>query len=251
LVVEQFQTNRYQRLYYDIEQDLSRAGFIAQDLIPEILSRIDSLYLKTDIPGKLQKDIVTRRLIGHELEKLDQINGTASQLALLSTRLGPPDREPMEEMKVRLRELIRHYDGERMRAQEARRAATDRLLKEYGEEGVVRFRKEYHNESIMKLARNKSDLEKVRISGERFVQISYPVYQPVQSSWGRAPFMAGMKHLGPYLLTTYSFNVLVIWGMALALCLALYARLLPRLVEGRWWKILKRNRSSSSHLRLL
>lgn len=239
LVVEQFESNRYERLFYDSERDISRAGYMAQYLIPEIISRIDSLYLKADIPDKAAKDALTRRLIGHEIKKLELMSGGTPNLYLKASSLGPPDRKPMEEMKTRLRELIRSYDSDRLRAQDERRAVAEKLLKEYGENKVLSFQKKYLNKSILELARNKNDLEKVRISGERLIQVSDPVYQRPSSPWGRAPFMAGTKRLGSLTVTTYTFNMLVIWAMAFLLCLALYARLLPRLVEGRWWQALR------------
>ena len=57
--------------------------------------------------------------------------------------------------------------------------------------------------------------------------------QAPDSAWGRAPFMAGTKRLGPHEFGTFGFDVAVLWLMNTLLAAALVAHRPGRVAAPR------------------
>ena len=74
------------------------------------------------------------------------------------------------------------------------------------------------------MVRHKGLKDPLRVQGGRFVRQSDPVYQPAESAWGRAPFMAGEKRLGTATFGTYGFDLGALWLMNAVLAVVLAAR---------------------------
>ena len=100
------------------------------------------------------------------------------------------------------------------------------MLVQYGDKhALLAFKKRNHNVNVEKYALNRHNFETIVLSGNKLVQLSEPVYQPVQSCWRRAPFMSSVKQLRSIVLPTYGFNLGVIWSMTLLLLGVLCFRL--------------------------
>ncbi len=226
LVIEQFQSNALQRRFLDIDQDLSRLDHLANDRIPALIGRLDALYLDTTPP--LHRDEI-RDLLDHELHTLSLVTGKIPDAASAAASLRPPDRTGLDDLKVALRQLARELQAQRQDLQRRRNEIHTRLLSDLGEDGLARYVKIHTSREITDLARNRRSLAALREQGGRLVQLSDPVFQAPVSPWGRAPFMAGAKRLGPFTLRTYPFDIAVLWLMNAALALLLSSRLaMPR-----------------------
>ena len=136
----------------------------------------------------------------------------------------PPDRAALESLKTALREESRELQAARQAAQDRRNEIQKALLAAYGEEGLAAFVKANTNRKLVELVRRKGLLDPIREQGGRFVRLADPVYQPAESPWGRAPFMAGEKRLGARTFQTYGFDMGALWLMNAALAVALAAR---------------------------
>ena len=123
-----------------------------------------------------------------------------------------------------MREWSRELQAERQAAQGRRNAIQEALIAEHGEEGLSAFVKAHTNRKIVELVRHKGLADPLREQGGRFVRLSDPVYQPPESVWGRAPFMAGKKRLGTVLFRTYGFDMAALWLMNAVLAVGLAAR---------------------------
>lgn len=210
LAVEQFQRNACQQYFYETEQALSRVDYLRNDLLPALAGRLDYYYLDTATPQQRES---TRRLLLHELATLEQTRSLTSGLARAAAELSPPDRAGLGELKAVLREEGKGLQRERQELQTRRQEIHKMLLEQQGEEGLAQWTKRHTNRKIVELVRNKSQLESLRIQGERLVQLSDPIYQEPASAWGRAPFLAGAKRLGSVTFRTFPFNLGVIWLM--------------------------------------
>ncbi len=226
LVVEQFQANALQRRFLGIDQDLSRLDHLANDRIPALVGRLDALYLDTTPPPRRDE---IRGLLDRELRTLSLATGQLPGAAAAAAALRPPDRTGLDDLKASLRQLARDLQPQRQDLQRRRNDLHTRLLADLGEAGLAAFVKTHTNRKIIELVRNKSQLAALRDQGQRFIQLSDPVFQTPESPWGRAPFMAGAKRLGPFTLRTYPFDIAVLWLMNAALALLLASRFaMPR-----------------------
>ena len=218
LVVEQFQSNEIQQHFAEMDRALSRLDYLNNDLIPALIGRLDALYLDTLSP---EERASIRRLLNYHLAKLDAGGGSSLNLARSLDAIQPPDRTGLEELKKALRALAAEKQAERRAVQAERHIIQQRLLEEYGEEGLSQRLKKHTNRAVTELVRNKKQLAPLRIQKDRIVQWSDPIYQTPDSAMGRAPFMAGHKRFGPFVLRTYTFDLAVVWLMNTALALLL------------------------------
>lgn len=219
LAVEQFQSNALQRHFLESDATLSRLDFAVTDWIPALIGRLDALYLDTASPEQRQ---AIRNLLIRELNALERKTGRPSGASAAASRLRPPDRSGVDDLKSALRVLARDLQAERRNVQRQRNAIHDAMLAMQGEDGMTRLVKTHANRALIDLVRNRRQLAPLREQAGRLIRLSDPVFQDPDSPWGRAPFMAGAKRIGPFRLRTFTFNVGVLWLMnaALAACLA-------------------------------
>jgi hypothetical protein len=234
LVVEQFQANRYQREYLDAERDYAQNAYLADYLIPELRSKADFIFLKTDLPKKDAKNRQNASLVRKEITSLAQRSGIPFQGSSNLFESPDPPRTDLEAVHQYLDRVSSHYREQKAQARKRRQAVTQRLLEQHGgRDGLQAFKKQWHNTDVEDRALRRNDLEIIRTSGESLVWMASPVYQPPQSPWGRAVFMAGSKRLGTIVIPTFTFNLGVIWLMTSLLTLALLQKWFSRILPSR------------------
>lgn len=230
LVVEQFSANAYQRKLYAAERDASRAGYPVDALIPELSAKLDYLFLTTELPDKQEKNRRYLLVVRAGIRELELTSGLASGFGDDFFTVERLDRLRMAQIKEYLAKVTTLFAGQKETAEAGLREQMDAIQTEFGPEA---YRRRHHNKSIDSLVRNKEELDPLRLSGNRLIQLSDPVFQAPRSPWGRAVFLAGEKRLGHCSLRTFTFNLGVICTMTIILLVALYFRLLKRLMERR------------------
>ena len=219
LVVEQYQSNAYQKHFEAIDRELSGLDHLVNDRIPALLGRLDALYLAA--PDRIES---IRALLVREFRALETESSRLTGAAAAVVALRPPDRAGLEPLKTGLREGSRELQAARQAAQLRRNAIQDALIAEHGEAGLAAFVKAQTNRKIVELVRHKGLTDPLREQGGRLVRLSDPVYQPAESAWGRAPFMAGEKRIGTATFRTYGFDLAAQWLMNAVLAVVLAAR---------------------------
>lgn len=97
------------------------------------------------------------------------------------------------------------------------------------------YKNRYYNESLADLVTNISEKERIIEYDGQLVQQIYPIYLDPKPSGPldyRAHFFAPNKNLLGTRVSTYWFNILVIWLMTLMLYITLYFELLKKLVNS-------------------
>ena len=191
--------------------------YLVDDWIPALLGRLDAFVLAP--PDRIED---FRAQLVREFGALEGKSDRLSGARLAVARLQPPARAGFDSLKADLRELASAERAARPAIQGRRQAIQDALLAEHGDAALAAFVKANTNRKIVELVRRKGVLDPIREQGGRLVRLADPVYQPAESPWGRAPFMAGEKRLGSIVFRTYGFDVGALWLMnaVLAVCLA-------------------------------
>ncbi|MCX5794602.1 MAG: ATP-binding cassette domain-containing protein [Elusimicrobia bacterium] len=232
LVTEQYLSNRYQSRLDAPERELSRCGYAVDELIPEIQAKLDFLFLKTDLPDKEKTRARYAAIVRNEIRGLEELTGL---------RLGWDDGRfsektmtlpRAEELRAYLQKAAAYFNERQAAAAAQRQKAAAELLAQYGERGLTELKRRNSNASVADLVHNRAELDALRVSGERLVQLSDPIYQPARSRWGRSVFLASEKRLGGLPLGAYVFDLLVIWAMTAFCALALHLQLLKRALDG-------------------
>ena len=187
------------------------------DHVPALLGRLDALVLAA--PERREE---IRALLVREFRALEGESPRLAGAVAAIEAWNPPDRAALEPLKTALRDWSRELQAARQAAQSRRNEIQEALLAAHGEEGLAAFVKANTNRKLVDLVRHKGLKDPLREQGGRLVRLADPVYQPAESPWGRAPFMAGEKRLGSIVFRTYGFDLGALWLMnaVLAVCLA-------------------------------
>jgi hypothetical protein len=231
LIVEQFGSNRYQRLFFAPDREISRAEFIANDLIPEVQAKLDFLFLKTELAEKEALRKRYARIVRHEIRYLEARTGNPSGLDDSRLALENLNRPRAAEITAYLQKTAQLAGDKKARALKQKQRTAEGLVSRYGQQGMEEFKRRHFNSGIANLGYNREELDTLRLSGERLVQLSDPVYQRAESPWGRAVFLGSEKRIWSLTFGTYFFNLAALWVMTAVLAAALHFRLLKRLLE--------------------
>lgn len=148
-------------------------------------------------------------------------------------------RKVAKQLKEGLATLVKVYRGKRKLADEERRSLESVRMEALGEQGYQALEKKYQNKSLVDLVRNRDNLDDYRITPLKIVRLSDPIFTKELPPWGGAPFFAGQKRLGNGVVSTFLFNLGVLWMASCLLYAALYWNLLTRLLGlGTWFTLI-------------
>ena len=198
--------------------------------VPELRSQIDFPFLKTSVPQDSQKIKVALGLLKNEFAILAETEGLDLQLASTAFEPNGYSRGVAKQLKTGLATLVKSYRGKRKKADKERRAIESGRIKKMGEAGYQSLEKKYQNKSLVDLVRNRDNLDDYRLTPVKIVRLSDPIFTKQLSSWGGAPFFVGQKRLGNMVVSTFLFNLGVLWISSCLLYAALYWNMLTHLL---------------------
>jgi hypothetical protein len=231
LAVSQFCDNGYEKLFYDFDRRMKTSNWKKDLWVRELKERSNDVKAfldgrKTDTK-EVESDLA---LITRELEK-EMLNLRGFNFPNIGKlQPGKVDKDVITEVETALEMLSQHYRNtykQAEREKEARIAAmtaTPELRKDY-----FALLDDQRNESLSDFVTNKNDVNVITLSNGELVQKSDPVYvRPVDGGFFSAQFYAPAKRFFGLLIPTLWANVMLLWGMTLALAFALKLDLMPK-----------------------
>ncbi|MBK8582856.1 MAG: ATP-binding cassette domain-containing protein [Flavobacteriales bacterium] len=231
LAVSQFCDNGYEKLFYDFDRRMKTSNWKKDLWVRELKERSNDVKAfldgrKTDTK-EVESDLA---LITRELEK-EMLNLRGFNFPNIGKlQPGKVDKDVITEVETALEMLSQHYRNtykQAEREKEARIAAmtaTPELRKDY-----FALLDDQRNESLSDFVTNKNDVNVITLSNGELVQKSDPVYvRPVDGGFFSAQFYAPAKRFFGLLIPTLWANVMLLWGMTLALAFALKMDLMPK-----------------------
>lgn len=241
LVVEQFSDNKFERIFFPYEQQMSESSYMASYLIPELEQRLNNAFrMASELDHKrFSKNI---SLLKRELCRLDAIFPFDEGHQKLDELIYELDTQKVKYLKEWLEKVRLECWEKYNRVSQKRDSAYYQLSERLGgEEETFRFKQKYYNEALAGLVLKRQELKKIIAYKGRLIQKKDPVFRIPQNRCGRAHFYAPVKRLGPWLIDTFWFNLMVIWLFTGILYIALYLDLLRRLIsylEIIWLRII-------------
>ncbi len=102
-----------------------------------------------------------------------------------------------------------------------------------GTENYIQLEKEYVNESLMMVVKNKLESEKLIVDNGQIYRNDNPIFNiPTNVSFLGSHFYSPYKKLFGMKMTTFQANIIVIWIMSLITYILLYFDVFKRLLEG-------------------
>jgi ABC-type multidrug transport system ATPase subunit len=222
MAVYQFTKNDYEEPFFEYEKAQSGADFKSAYLIDELLKR--NLFIATNIASQndsLRKQVdddlgIVRMALTTAFPKEPGIKNEftrATYSTATDRRLQDYLAQAKKENQDRYNEFI---------------AVAEKKMAFYEKNGwsVNENKNRHFNQALADLVRNVNTKERLLPQGGRLIQQIDPVFQDALPSHAldyRAGFFVATKHFLGARLSTYSFNLIVIWLMSLALYLMLFA----------------------------
>jgi hypothetical protein len=235
MAVYQFQNNDYEAPYYEYEREEAKADFKAAYLADELKRR--NLFVLENFENKSDsiKDLVAsnleviRNTLRHEpvkpgFEKVDL------------------DKELTPETYSKLRGLaidnaIEQYRKHYQKVYNDNVALKEKKMAFYEKNGfnITEEKDRYFNESLSDLVKNVNTKSRLLEYDGKLIQQINPVFQeptPAHLLDYRTSFFFPEKNLLGATVSTYWFNMLVIWSMTLILYLLLYFEVLKKVIDS-------------------
>ncbi len=235
LAVNQFKENRYEKIFYKEDKRISIAtykkDFWTQKIMNKV-AKVDNELKNGKKPEDLKADIL---FLYNELKKEEKYSHKKFA-ALPDVKPGAYNEATSKAIKEYLGLVIKnYYISVDIAARRKHNLLTQKLIKELSNDGLVKLKDNYENESLSQMVKNAND-----ISGERslekdgrLIQQTDPVFQdPVDSKLGRAHFFAPRKNFLGRFYPTFSFNIFVIWMMSLVLVITLYYDVFKKVLDA-------------------
>ena len=235
MAVFYFTNNSYQQPFYALDKATSTANFRATYLADELDKRLAFVSRHRNersdsIAREVQKNLdVLRYHIGREAAYVPLATIAEDEWKL--TGFTPDVGREIENW---LTGYKRYYQTIHNKAVAARDEIIDRMERETGPEGNMTSRKNrFYNQSLADLLTNITEENRIVEYEGRLVQQIDPVFQDPQPEGAldyRAHFFAPTKNLLGMMVSTYWFNLFVIWMMAALLYTVLSLKLPAKMI---------------------
>ena len=231
LAVEQFISNKYERPFYYYEKNMSKAVYKKDYWNVEVKSKIDKIL--SSLNKNLRDNEFNNNvlLISNEINKeLVLTPGIRFNFADQLT----PDRITPEIASAALNyiEAIRkYYVGYYNDANNKKETLKSKLTRE-NLQGFLKLRDNYHNKSLEEFVKDKNETTKSINYKNELVQKLDPIFMDPKYKFIKAHFYSPKKQIFGIKADTFIVNVIVLWVMTIVLYLALYFRLLKKLLDS-------------------
>jgi len=231
LAVEQFRNNKYEKIFYPYDKEISRYSYITALEIPTLKSELDVCLrnlIKKENPAQTANYF---KILKTEIPGLLKESGYSAFPAFDSLTEKLLTDGAVQNAKAYLDSLSLFFSSQMQVVTSKRDAAYEKLAKKMGEEGVYAFKQKYYNENLADLLLNKTAENKI-IEGKGFlIRKKDPVFMEPESKSGQAHFYAPVKIIGSLKINTFWFDFAVIWLMSALLYLTLLHDTLRKAIE--------------------
>lgn len=231
LAVKQFINNKYEKPFYLYEKEMSKAVFKKDYWNVEIKGTLDNIINDLDKGIKDNEYRENLLLVSNEINK--QLAITPEIRFAYSDQL-TPDKITYEVAAAGISyvESIRKLYVNRYNDASNRKEV---LKSKFAGENLQKFlqlRDTYFNKSLEEFVKDKNETTKTIVYNGELIQKLDPIFMDSKYKFIRAHFYAPEKQIFGIKVDTYIVNVIILWVMTFSLYLALYYRLLKKLLDS-------------------
>lgn len=230
LCVNQFKNNRFNRHFFNLEQDISNNAYYSLLLIPRlqaITHEASSSIYNQKITAVTRNDL---SLVNNEIERLlkysslSQYRKKAANLEFNPTFISYKEIEEIEKFLKEIRQVLQEKQRDAIKKRDSIYVDLTQLLG--SDESVHALKRRYHNNALEDIMLGKNSVEKIAIYPHRIIRKYNLAHALPTSKSGRAHLFAPSKRIGKTLIDTVWFNALTLFIMTLMLYIALLTNML-------------------------
>lgn len=235
MAVYQFKNNDYEAPYYDYEREEAKADFKAAYLADELKRR--NLFVMENFENKsdsVQKKVAENLAIIRNALRNEPVKPGFEKVDL-DKELTPETYSKLRGMALdnAIEQFRKHYQ----KVYNDNVTLIEKKMAFYEKNGfnINDEKDRYHNESLSDLVKNVATKNRLLEYNGTLVQQINPIFQSPQPKSlldYRTSFFFPEKNLFGATVSTYVFNLLVIWAMTLILYVLLYFEVLRKMIES-------------------
>jgi ABC-type multidrug transport system ATPase subunit len=231
LAVNQFINNKYERQFYVYDKAMSKAKFKKDYWNVEIKGKLDNIQNDL-VKGTRSTDFNEKlKVVYNEFQKEKLLTPVLRFEGIESLKPDKVTKELVTEALAYVERLRKYYIAYSNNAKDKKDSLVTKLQSE-DNAGFLKMRDRYANESLEEFVTNKNETVRfVEFDGE-IIQKLEPIFMEPESPFIKAHFYSPTKQLFGWKIDTYVINVVVLWFMTTMLYLALYFRLLKKLLDS-------------------
>ena len=231
LAVKQFKDNKFNQNFFYIDKDIKTTSYRKNFWLSRLKDR--SNFIKRSYTNEEKQENIANgiKLLYNEISKENAKNQEVQFENIEALNNGIPTKEVLGEMDEYLADLNRYY----IKKYNEYNDEKDQLLLEMNDSPekkaeFIKLKDTYANESLEDLMTNKNDLNKIIEWENELIQRADPVYKDPDGF--RSHYLASSKKLFGSYITTFSANLMVIWGFSIFLAITLYYDALRKLLDS-------------------
>lgn len=213
LSIYQFMNNEYEKHFLQIEMKESQASFNVNYLIPELqlkLTEIANFEGSISSGDDYLKDI---KILRNEIAALARYD---DKITLFEKIENITAENFNSELASRLDIYLRKLHGYYIKVMDAAINEKDKKIEDLGrkiggKDKILLLRRNYYNDKLAEQVLNKRDYDRIIQFKDRLLQKAEPGFHIPESRFGRAQFFAPYKRIGNVIISTYWFNLAVLW----------------------------------------
>jgi ABC transport system ATP-binding/permease protein len=230
LAVWQFTGNKFEKEFYYLNKQMSRAEYMNNYWIPVVKNKLE--YCRRNMDNKLHAESVASNLS----LVMNELNTRSRPGLLPGSR-----REPSEKATAGyIDEAIEYLDNLNVYFKNSYNNANhqkDSIISRYNRtvesaDYFLKLKNRYHNDELSNLVRNSKSPNRIVEFNNRLYQKADPVYRDPQYKVIKAQFYSPVKKIFGLTFHTMWVNLFVIWAMTFFLYLFLYFRVLRRIIKN-------------------
>ncbi len=242
LMVNQFMENKYEKEFYAMDKKHSEANYLVAYYIPELVKiNIESKGLiDSNDPLKNKKLKKNTAILNAELSKFPQecadFNFVPNSTKILNMKDLEKTVEITEKININYSDTFNYWDHKK-----------DMLLNTFiydnGDEKVKRIKDNYANDYLFDILSRSFAKKKVLRSENGLIQVVDPIFQkpsPGKFISFNEPLFIPEKRIFNLKMSTFAFDLIIIWIFSIIGFIALYFDWLKKLLNinfKRWIKI--------------
>ncbi len=229
LAVEQFKNNRYEKLFFPYDAELSNNNWYAGFLVNTLKGDLQLCERAKSFNDTIKNDMLKLRI--HIAEMFDVLNYELPEGFYKLFEVESSDSTAFKRIENYLALLEQEFRSNYKNAWHSKDSLYGVIAANRSDsEKLDRLRIDYYNKGLATFVLN-GDLKDQSVEKpKRIIRKYEPVFMPPTAKNGRAHFCAPFKMIGNVRIDTFWFNVIVIWLVTLLLYVALYFSILRKIL---------------------
>jgi ABC-type multidrug transport system ATPase subunit len=226
MMVTQFKENEYEKIFFDIEKQISQSSFLMNYKIPRLINITNDIIRakknkNSEINASMLTDFI---LLNNEISSIQRsykITLTKESLSAVTAVNNLVDlTKDFVALKIKLAKHVSKLMYKK-----------DDKIKALGQTKVIELKERNFNNRVAEFVLNNREINRIKQVGSKLVQSYEPIYLYPNSKFGRSHFFSPIKVLGSMRIDTLWFNIAAIWFMTLVLYFMLIFNVFKRIIR--------------------